>query len=271
MKGNGISRKTLSGVHGALIPEPLDPALPRRIETWESATLGESAAVAFYGTSGRPLLLFPSATGDHLDAEESGLVKAIEPFLLSGRLRVAAVDTINRRAWSNSDVPIAEQARHQALYSAFLEEEVVPRVEAGAEGAASRIAVAGASFGAFPAANAFFRRPDVFDALIAMSGFFDLAPNYLRGFSDDNCYYNNPAWYLPRLEGKYLDLLRDATAIYLVTGRGPYEMPDSSFGLSSILSSKGIPHTLDIWGTDVSHEPVWWRKMLAHAVERLGW
>lgn len=146
----------------------------------------------------------------------------------------------------------------------------MPRVQAGSEAPAALIATAGASFGAFHAANTFFRRPDLFDTLIAMSGFFDLAPNFLRGFSDDNCYYNNPAWYLPRLEGNYLELLRDTTAIYLVTGRGPYEMPDASFGLSSILSSKGIPHTLDIWGTDVSHEPVWWRKMLSHAVEKLG-
>lgn len=146
----------------------------------------------------------------------------------------------------------------------------MPRVLAGSGDSGVRIAAAGASFGAFHAANSFFRRPDLFDALIAMSGFFDLAPNFLRGYSDDNCYYNNPAWYLPRLEGKYLDLLRDTTAIYLVTGRGPYEMPDASFGLSSILSSKGVPHTLDIWGTDVTHEPVWWRKMLSHAVEKLG-
>ncbi len=243
----------------------------RRIETWESTALGEPASIAFYGTTGRAILLFPSATGDHLDAEDSGLVKAIEPFLLSGRLRAAAVDTINRRAWADTDVQIAEQARQQALYSTFLEEEVVPRVQAGSGNAEARIAAAGASFGAFHAANVFFRRPDLFDALIAMSGFFDLAPNFLRGFSDDNCYYNNPAWYLPRLEGNYLERLRDTTAIYLVTGRGPYEMPDASFGLSSILSSKGIPHTLDIWGTDVSHEPVWWRKMLSHVVEKLGW
>jgi esterase/lipase superfamily enzyme len=197
-------------------------------------------------------------------------VKAIEPLLLSGRVRAIGVDTINRRAWSNSDVAIEEQARQQALFARFLEEEVVPRVRTACGDDTVRITAAGASFGAFHAANAFFRRPDLFDALVSMSGFFDLAPNYLRGYSDDNCYYNNPAWYLPRLEGRYLDLLRDSAGIYLVTGRGPYEMPDASFGLSSILSSKGIPHTLDIWGTDVSHEPVWWRKMLAHAVEKMG-
>ena len=52
----------------------------------------------------------------------------------------------------------------------------------------------GASFGAFYSANAFFRKPWLFDTLIAMSGFYDLAPHYLRGYSDDNCYYNNAAF-----------------------------------------------------------------------------
>ena len=198
-------------------------------------------------------------------------MKCLEPRLLSGRLRAFCVDTINRRAWANPDAPVEDQARLQALYAAFVEEEVVPviRTECGDE--SIRVAVAGASFGAFHAANALFRRPDLFEALVAMSGFYDLAPHYLRGYSDDNCYYNNPAWYVPGLTGTYLDLLRDTCSIYIVTGRGPYEMPDASFGLSSILSSKGIPHILDIWGTDVSHDWVWWRKMLAQAATKLGW
>jgi esterase/lipase superfamily enzyme len=227
--------------------------------------------VVSYGTTGRPLLLFPTAAGDPFDNENFGLVKALEPFLLSGRLRVFSIDTINRRAWMNPDAAVEEQARLQSLYSRFVEEEVVPFIRSAAGDDGLRVTAAGASFGAFHAANALFRRPDLFETLVAMSGFYDLAPHYLRGYSDDDCYYNNPPWYLPRLEGKYLDLLRDATSIYLVSGRGPYEMPDASFGLSSILSSKGIPHTLDIWGTDVSHEWIWWRKMIAHAATKLGW
>ena len=246
-------------------------ALPRRIDAIESPALGEVTTIVSYGLSGRPLLLFPAATGDPFDNETFGLVKALEPFLLSGRLRVFSIDTNNRRAWMNPDAAVEEQARLQALYSTFVEEEVVPFIRSAAGDEEIRVAAAGPSFGAFHAANALFRRPDLFDTLVAMSGFYDLAPHYLRGYSDDNCYYNNPAWYVPGLTGKYLDRLRDACTIYLVTGRGPYEMPDASFGLSSILSSKGIPHTLDIWGTDVSHEWIWWRKMIAHAATKLAW
>ena len=38
--------------------------------------------------------------------------------------------------------------------------------------------------------------------------------------------------------------------------------------LSGILHSKGIPHTLDVWGPDVNHDWPWWRKMLPHYLER---
>ena len=41
-----------------------------------------------------------------------------------------------------------------------------------------------------------------------MSGFYDLGPDYLKGYSDDNCYFNNPAWYLPGLDGSVLESLR---------------------------------------------------------------
>ena len=65
---------------------------------------------------------------------------------------------------------------------------------------AARIGATGASFGAFHAANAVFRRPDLFDTLIAMSGFYDLGPSYLFGFGNDDIYFNNPTSYLPGIE-----------------------------------------------------------------------
>jgi esterase/lipase superfamily enzyme len=250
--------------------EPLDPALARRLAAWKSPSLGEEIGLAAYGSSGRPMVLFPSDSGDHLEAERFGLVKAVEPFLLAGRLRLFTLDTINRRAWGNPDVPAAEQARLQALYMKYVEEEVVPYVREACGNSALRLSAAGARFGAFHAANALLRRPDLFDTVIAMCGFFDLAPHHLRGYSDDNSYYNNPVWYLPGLTGNYLDLLRDACTIHLVTGQGPQETPDASFQLSAILSSKGIPHTIDLWGSDVTNDWVWWKKMLPHVIEKLG-
>jgi len=164
---------------------------------------------------------------------------------------------------------VQEQARRQALYAKYVEEEVAPFIRWAIGNDQARIATSGASFGAFHAANTLFRRPDLFDATIAMSGFYDLAPDYFHGYSDDNCFYNNPAWYLPGMGGRDLDLLRHASSINVITGQGAYEAPDASRALARVLSEKGIPHTLDVWGHDVNHDWPWWRKMLPHYVDRL--
>jgi esterase/lipase superfamily enzyme len=77
--------------------------------------------------------------------------------------------------------------------------------------------------------------------------------DYLANLNDD--------YFLPRL--------RQADCIYILSGQGAYEAPDRSRHLSNILSSKGIPHTLDLWGHDVNHDWPWWRKMLDHYLGKL--
>ncbi len=249
----------------------VDDHLPRRIDGWHSPILGQRMPIVTYGDRGRPLLLFPTAAADFLENERFFLVKAVEPAIFEGKVRLFSIDSINRQAWMDKNLPVPEQARRQALYSAYVENEVVPYIRAVCGSSSVRIATTGASFGAFHAANTLFRRPDLFDATIAMSGFYDLSHDYFHGYSDDNCFYNNPAWYLPGISGYYLDLLRHASSINIITGQGAYEAPDASRGLSEILSTRGIPHNLDIWGHDVNHDWPWWRKMLPYYVERLGW
>jgi esterase/lipase superfamily enzyme len=247
----------------------LDPAVPRRIDGWRSPTLGLPMPIVTYGDRGRPLLLFPTAAADFLENERFFLVKSVEPAILAGRVRVFSIDSINRHAWMDGTLPVREQARRQALYSRYLEEEVAPYIQRECGSPSIRIAVSGASFGAFHAANTFFRRPDLFDGLLGMSGFYDLEGSYLKGYSDDNCYYNNPGWYLPGLSGKPLHLLRTACRIVLVTGRGAFEAPEASQKLSDILNAKGISHVMDYWGDDVNHDWPWWRRMLPHYLDRL--
>jgi esterase/lipase superfamily enzyme len=50
-------------------------------------------------------------------------------------------------------------------------------------------------------------------------------------------------------------------------------MPDASRRFAAKLAAKGIPHNLDVWGWDVNHDWVWWRRMLPLVLgERLhGW
>ena len=102
-----------------------------------------------------------------------------------------------------------------------------------------------------------------------MSGFYDLEPYYLKGYTDDNCYFNNPAWYLRHLAGPPLARLRESCRIILVSGRGAYDAPAASQRFSDLLHEKGIPHVLDFWGLDVNHDWPWWRRMLPYYLDRL--
>ncbi|MEZ4585917.1 MAG: alpha/beta hydrolase-fold protein [Gemmatimonadales bacterium] len=249
----------------------VDPALAKRITSWQSPIMGLEMPIVGYGDRGRPLLLFPTAAADFLENERFYLIKSIEPAIFAGRVRVFSIESINRWAWMDRQLDVREQARRQAVYSRYIEEEVVPFIRDACGDSGARIAASGASFGAFHAANAVFRRPDLFDTLIAMSGFYDLGPDYLHGYGDDNVYYNNPTSYLPGLEGRSLELLRTACSLNIVTGQGAYEAPDASRAISAVLAAKQIPHTLDLWGHDVNHDWPWWRKMLPHYIDKLGW
>jgi len=249
----------------------VDPGIRREILGWHSPRLGIDMPIVRYGTWGRALLLYPTAAGDFLEAERMWLIKALEPLLFEGRITVFGIDSINSHAWMADGLPLPEKARRQALFSGYVEEEVVPYISHVCQTPDLRIATAGASFGAFHAANAVFRRPDLFDTLIAMSGFYDLGPSYLFGFGNDDVYFNNPTSYLPGIEGHPLHLLHHA-ALYIGCGQGAWEKPEYSRQLSGLLGSKGIPHQLDLWGHDMPHDWPTWRKMLPYAIaERVGW
>jgi esterase/lipase superfamily enzyme len=250
----------------------IDPSLPKKIFGWQSPRLGLEMPIVRYGEQGHPLLLFPTAQADFLENERFFLVKAIEAHIFAGKVQVFSIDSINKHAWMNRKVPVLEQARRQALYASYIEEEVVPFIRHSVGNPEARIATSGASFGAFHAANQFFRRPDMFDTLIAMSGFYNLEGDYLKGLMNDDIYFNNPASYLKNLEGPALDRLRNDSQIHIMTGQGAYEAPNASRSLSALLHQKRIPHNLDIWGHDVNHDWPWWRRMLDHYVgNRLGW
>src|SRR5512135_100387 len=104
----------------------VDPNLPKRIDGWTSPSLGLHMPIVQYGHAGHPLLLFPTAAADFLENERFWLVKAIEPQLFAGKIRVFSIDSINKYAWMDKNVPVPEQARRQALYAKYVEEEVAP-------------------------------------------------------------------------------------------------------------------------------------------------
>lgn len=220
-----------------------------------------------YGHSGFPLLMFPTAAADFLEYERFYLVDSIKYHIEAGRLRAYSINSVNRYSLMNDKAPPWVKAELLARYDRYITDEVLPLIR-NESGGQSPL-VTGASMGAYLSANTYFRHPDVIRGMIAMSGSYDVRA-YFDGYHDEQVYFNNPVSYLPNLDDDYfLPRLRQADAIVILTGQGAYEAPERSRELSNILRSKGIPHTLDVWGYDVNHDWPWWRKMLPYWLDRL--
>jgi esterase/lipase superfamily enzyme len=221
--------------------------------------------IATWGHFGFPLLMFPTAAADYLEYERFYLIDALKDFIERGKIKVFSVNSINRSSWLNAELHPKYKALRQAQYNRYIEEEVVPYIWHSCRGRLGIIAT-GASLGAFHCANQLFRRPDLFEGIIAMSGAYDIRGYYSGNYYDENIYFNNPVDYLPNLDGDYLNMLRHKQHIHIVTGQGAYENPDASRRLAGILSQKGIHHELDLWGHDMPHDWPTWRKMLPHYI-----
>ena len=243
--------------------------MDRRTTAWFSHNLGMEMPLVAYGYAGYPLLMFPTAAADYLEYERFLLVDALRPLIEAGRVRAYSINSVNRYSLLNEQASPPVKAELLARYDRYVMEEVLPLIRADTGAHDARPLVTGASLGAFLSANAYFRHPDLLRGVIAMSGSYDVR-SYLDGYFDDNVYFNNPAQYLENLSDDYhLPILRRADAIVILSGQGAYEAPERSRQLSRILSAKGIPHTLDLWGHDVNHDWPWWRKMLPYWLDRL--
>ena len=128
----------------------------------------------------------------------------------------------------------------------------------------------GASMGAMHSANLFFRRPDLFDAVFAISGLYD-APEFFGDYMDDLVCNNCPVNYLANMpwDHPYIPMYNDRK-ILIVVGQGRWEEPliASTRRLEEVMRNKGIHGQVDYWGFDVDHDWPWWYKMVEHYVPR---
>lgn len=244
--------------------------MERRVTSWFSPNLNIEMPIVAYGHAGQPLLMLPTAAADYLEYERFHLIDAIKPHIESGRIKAYSVNSVNRYSLLNEQMPPHLKAELLTRFDRYLVDEVLPLIRKDSGRQDARPITTGASLGAFLAVNAYFKHPDLFRGVIAMSGSYDVR-SYLQGHYDDNVYFNNPADYLPNLNDDYhLPILRKADSIFILSGQGAYEAPDRSRALAAILQAKGIPHTLDIWGHDVNHDWPWWRKMLPFTLDKVA-
>jgi esterase/lipase superfamily enzyme len=242
----------------------------REQHTWYSHALGREMGLLLYGHGGQPLLAFPSQDGRFWDWEGFGMIDAVAGLLESGRLTIAAIDSIDGESWTNQGLDPRDRARRHEGYERYVVDEVLPLLR-GAAGPGHDLAWAsGASMGAFHAANLFFRRPDLLNGLIAISGVYGTRM-FVGDAGGDEIYFHSPLQYLPNLADPWhLERYRRSQIVF-VTGQGEFE--DDSIAdtraIQQILHEKGVDATVDYWGHDVEHHWRWWGQMLRHHLERM--
>lgn len=235
----------------------------RQERRWFSGNLGHDMDLVTYGHAGLPLICFPSQNGRVRDWEGFGMVDCVADLIDAGKLYMIAVDGVDWQSWTNKQAPVEQRARRHNDYYRYITDEVV-RFTRG-ETRSDSVWLTGCSMGAFHAANFFFRRPDLFDGVIALSGLYQ--PSLFVGdYSDDDVYYNSPIYYLPNLSDPWhLERYRNSRIVFCV-GQGAWEERaiDDTRRIQEILHNKGVPATFDYWGHDVEHHWYWWQKMLPH-------
>src|SRR5258708_13330907 len=198
--------------------------MERRTTSWFSPNLQMEMPLVAYGRAGQTLLMVPTGAADYLEYERFYLVDAIKPFIEQGLIRGYSVKRVNRHSLVNEQMPPNLKAELLTRYDRYITDEVLPLIR-NEDGAEARPITTGASLGAFLSANEYFKHPDLFRGVIAMSGSYDIR-SYLNGFYDDNVFFNNPVDYLSGLDDEhYLPILRKAHSIYILSGQGSYEDP----------------------------------------------
>ena len=178
-------------------------------------------------------------------------------------MKVFSIDSMNTESWMNYGAHPLHKTYMHKQWNYYVYDEVIPFVHSNTS-PQTEIIVAGASFGALHSANLFFKRPDILNGCIAMSGVYDLT-EYSRGHFDEDVYFNSPMHYMPNLTDHIiLEQIRRSRHIHLFSGSGEYEDPESARRFAGILYGKGIPYELDIWGPEWRHDWHTWRVMLPH-------
>src|SRR5215475_183011 len=171
--------------------------MERELSSWHSHALDKEMPMAVYGHYGLALLLIPTAAADYLEYERFKLIDAMASFIDAGRVKVFSINSINKESWLNDNIePRSKSIRHHQ-FNNYVFQEVIPFIKQYTSDD-TPIIISGASFGALHSANLFFKRPDLINGCIAMSGVYDLT-EYTKGYFDSDVYFNSPMHYMPNL------------------------------------------------------------------------
>lgn len=223
---------------------------------WYTQYLSREFEMLVFGHSGYPVIIFPTSKGRFYEAKDFGLIESIKHHIESGHVKVYCPDGIDGDSWYNYSIHPADRVKTHMAYERCIIHDVLgfAKYETGVD----KVGVAGCSFGGYHALNFGLRNPDKVGYIFSMSGAFDIK-QFIMGYYDENCYFNNPSDYLPNLNDKwFLDQMK-SMGIVLGTGEGDMCFQEN-VEMSKLLGHKHIDHWFDNrLGAD--HHWYWWKQM----------
>ncbi len=229
--------------------------MQERYHRWYSPNVGKDMEMLIFGYRGYPVIIFPSSMGRYYESKDFGLVESARWFIERGFVQLFCLDSVDKYSWYNKGVHPAQRVRNHIWYDKMVYEEVAPSIRWNT--GTGKVAVAGASFGGYHAANFALKHPDVVSHLFSMSGAFDIKM-FLDGYYDDNAYFNNPVDFISG--ANHAELWR----MKIILGTSEWDIcRPANEHLAYLLGQKNIPHWLDMRGWQQHDWPLW-REMFPH-------
>ena len=234
-----------------------------------SPALNRDMECKVYGHAGKPVLFIPCQDGRFFDFEGYKMAEVWSPWIESGQVMVIAIDTIDKETWSDKNGNADYRINLHEAWMRYIANEVVPFIQGIAMqrngwNEAPGIMTFGCSLGATHAVNLFYRFPQHFDSMMALSGIY--TSEYGFGtYMNAQIYENSPVHYLDQMpyHHPYVSLYNRGRSVICV-GQGAWEQPETTRKLDEIFKRNGINTWVDYWGSDVNHDWPWWYKQVVH-------
>ena len=234
-----------------------------------SQNLQKNMTVRIYGNGGLPMLIFPTQDAMSDNFENFGMIDTLKNFLEENKIQLFCVDTVDQESWSNVFGDKVWRAARQESYYNYIIEEVLPLIHE--KNSSNKLPIAtGCSLGALHAAIVFFRRPELFCGMLAISGIYDVK-YFFDNWSNPTLYDNSPINFLSNmpLNHPYIKIY-NSKKIILCIGQGRWENEGiyTTGIMKNIFAEKNISAWVDFWGFDVDHDWYWWKKQILYFIPK---
>jgi esterase/lipase superfamily enzyme len=211
----------------------------------------------WFGHAGRPVLMFPTSMGRFYQNEDFGLVGALGDKIEGNEIQVVCVDSVDEESWYNKGAHPADRVNRHQQYDKYIHDELVPYIFHRAQ--RNDLAVYGASFGAYHAANLAARYPDEIRKAVLFSGLYDIH-RFIDGYWDETCYFHCPVAYIANMDETWLGRL---SQVQWVIATGEFDsLVQENRNFARLLASKGIPQHCEIWPGIFGHDWPFWKDNL---------